>query len=372
MSAAITSNPLEEKIYRNIQKHGPMSFAKFMRYALYDPYYGYYKNQDPTFGSQGDFITAPMLGNLFARTLAIQLSEILPVCEQPIISEIGAGNGQLAFDILTELKHLDVPLQEYQIFETSQTLVEQQKIKLNNFSNIKWLKSWNKEDKFEGCIIANEVADALPTHRFLIENGNVFSYGVGQKNGALCYQKIIPPSSFSKEVLSSLDIQSLPSIFISEYCFLLKPWIRMLLTRLSKGAVFIFDYGFPRSEFYHPQRDHGTLMCHYKHTNSDDPFANIGKQDITSHVDFSLLVDAIENTDFDFAGYTSFAGFLTNLGIDKFLPRQMSDMQQIATLQKEIFTLISPAEMGEIFKALAITKSIDFDLQGFHGFCRSL
>lgn len=372
MSETITANSLEDKIKDHILDHGPISFAKFMRFALYDPKAGYYKNQNPTFGPHGDFITAPMLGNLFARTLTKQLIEVLSLCDKKVIAEIGPGNGQLAFDILTELKKNDVTIDEYQIFETSPKLIEDQKTKLSNFPEVRWISNWKPEDKIEGCVIANEVADALPAHRFIIEDKKIFSYGVDVKNDELTYIKMRMPTSMQNSILSKIDLPSLPNPYISEYCALLPYWLKLILSRLNKGCFFIFDYGFPSHEFYHPQRDNGTLMCHYRHTNSDNPFNNIGKQDITTHVDFTFLAEEIEKSDYDFAGYTSFAGFLTNLEIAKLLPKPSDDMQQIAKLQKEIFTLIAPSEMGELFKAMAITKSINIELQGFCDFYRPL
>ncbi|MBT4963984.1 MAG: SAM-dependent methyltransferase [Francisellaceae bacterium] len=373
MSATITSNHLELKVVKNIQRFGAMSFAKYMRSALYDPQYGYYQNSDPTFGANGDFITAPMLGNLFAKTLATQIHQILLECEKPSIVEIGAGNGQLAYDLLIALEASGAPLFEYQIFETSPVLITLQKNKLKQFPQVKWLQKYQTNNKIQGVIIANEVADALPTHRFTYKDSELYSYNVGiNSQQKLCYVMGKLPEKIKLDLYNCIKPFDLPNNYISEYCALLKPWLAMATSKLLKGTMFVFDYGFPRNEFYHPQRSEGTLMCHYKHSYHDNPFINIGHQDITTHIDFTSLLEGIDSTDMEFAGYTSLAGFLTSLNIDRHICQNETDIRKLSTLQHELFTLISPTEMGELFKVLAINKSLPFELQGFQGCERAI
>ncbi len=360
------SQRLVQIIQQSIATHGgKINFAEFMQQALYAPGLGYYSNGSQKFGAHGDFITAPELGTLFAKCLAAQLQQILALLESNVILEIGAGSGKLAGDVCRALAATGLQLDTYYILELSSELQQRQQQYLQNkfpefYSKFIWVQTLPKS--LDCVIVANEVIDAMPVRRFAwIENKLQEFFVTCQDkefNLSLAHptQELVLAFSQSN-LIEQLDFS--PQPYVSEINLWLWPWIKSLSTCVNRGAVLLFDYGFSRSEYYHPQRNTGTLMCHYQQHCHPDPFFYPGLQDITAHVDFTAVAEAASANDFDLAGFTNQASFLINCGLGNFASQQTS---------REVNTLSSPAEMGELFKAMLLTKNLDLMATGFSQF----
>lgn len=354
-------------IIQQINSHGgQISFADFMHASLYTPGLGYYNAGTTKFGSAGDFVTAPELGKLFAKCLAEQCAQILTTLNNKNIFELGAGSGQLACDLLQALSQKNIQLENYFILELSADLRQRQQEKIlkqcPEFCNIvRWLDHLPK-DPLDAVIIANEVVDAMPVSRFHFENDNLQECFV-TFNGTNFTEVLRPANKNLHAAFVAANLGNyVTNSYTSEINLWLSSWLQSLNASLASGAILIVDYGFPRAEYYHSQRNQGTLMCHYRHRNHTNPFINIGLQDITAHVDFTAIAEAADACALEIVGYTNQASFLLNCGITKFL-----DSDNIKQHQ-ELQTLTSPAEMGELFKIIALTKNVDIDLLGFENF----
>ncbi len=334
-----------------------MSFARYMALALHAPGLGYYAGGATKFGAAGDFVTAPELGTLFARTLARQVVELLTPGDA--VLEFGAGSGALA-DALTDALAALGARPDYLILEPSAELVDRQRARVR--APARWIAALPAQ--FRGVVIANEVLDAMPAHALAWTARGIFERGVCVNEGQLAWCD----RPAEGEVLAAA--QALPvetsARYESELNLAARAWIRTLAERLERGAILVVDYGFPAHEYYHPQRASGTLMCHYRHRAHGDPFFLPGLQDITAHVDFSALAGAAQDTGLEVLGYANQAQFLVNCGItDRLAEADASDVRRYAPLAAEAQTLLSPAEMGELFKVLAVGRGVDAPLRGF-------
>jgi SAM-dependent MidA family methyltransferase len=320
---------------------GWISFARYMQLALHEPGVGYYASGARKFGADGDFVTAPELGPLFGRTLARELRPF------DRILEIGAGSGALA-DVLAEGR-------EYLILETSADLIRRQKEKLGKrVQHVDRLP-----ERFSGAVIANEVVDAIPVQMVHWTERGILERGVGA--GLVWTDR--PAAG---EVLAVAKRIEVPVPYVSEIGLEARAWMRTLAQMLEKGAAFIIDYGFPRHEYYHPQRATGTVMCHHRHQAHADPFARPGEEDITAHADFTALAEAAHDGGAEILGYTSQAQFLVNCGITDVLGEANAENAlHYAPIAAQAQKLLSPAEMGELFKVLAVGKNLTDPLMGF-------
>ena len=322
---------------------GWIPFARYMELALQ----AYYGRSDRQFGARGDFVTAPELGSLFGRTLARQLREI----EGPIL-ELGAGSGALAETLLKELDR------EYLILETSSALRRRQSERLGG--RVKFLDSL--PSGFSGIVLANEVADAMPVHAVTWKQGQIVERGVSLKQDHLVWEER-PASGALLEEAKAIEV---PVPYDSEIALAAPAWMRSLGERLERGAVFVIDYGFPRHEYYHPQRAMGTLMCHARHRAHGNPFERPGEQDISAHVDFSALARAARDSGLEVLGYATQAQFLVNCGITDVLGQaNLDNALHYAPIAAQAQKLLSPAEMGELFKVLAVGRGAQTPLLGF-------
>jgi SAM-dependent MidA family methyltransferase len=319
---------------------GWIPFARYMELALQ----GYYGRSDRQFGAQGDFITAPELGSLFGRSLARQLREI----DGPIL-ELGAGSGALAETLSKELER------EYLILETSGALRERQRARLG--SRVKFLD--RLPDAFRGVILANEVVDAMPVHAVGWRHNGIVEKGVSRE---LSWEER-PASGTLLEEAGKIEV---PPPYDSEIGLAGQAWMRSLAECLAEGVILVIDYGFPQREYYHPQRSMGTLMCHSRHRAHGDPFECPGEQDITAHVDFSALARAAREGGLELLGYATQAQFLVNCGITEVLAQaNLENALHYAPIAAEAQKLLSPAEMGELFKVLAVGRGLKQPLLGF-------
>jgi SAM-dependent MidA family methyltransferase len=357
-AARAASRALVARIQQELRRGDNwMSFARYMTLALHAPGLGYYAGGTAKFGAAGDFVTAPELGPLFARSLARQVADLLRPGDA--VLEFGAGSGALA-DTLTEALEALGARAEYLILEPSAELAARQRARLR--APARWIDAL--PEGFSGVVIANEVLDAMPAHALAWTPQGVLERGVCLNDGRLDWCE----RPATGEVLAAA--QALPieagERYESEINLAACAWLRTLAAHLERGALLIIDYGFPVREYYHPQRSAGTLMCHYRHRAHGDPFFLTGLQDITTHVDFSALARAAEASGLEVLGYANQAQFLINCGITELLEEaDASDVRRYAPLAAEAQTLLSPTEMGELFKILALGRGIDAPLRGF-------
>ena len=360
------SEQLKTKIIQFIHSnHGWISFHSFMEHALYDPELGYYTGTLRKFGEKGDFVTASEISSFFAKTLCIQFKEIFQSVARNII-EIGGGSGQFALQVIQSLTSDIEHINHYFILEISHSLRRQQYELLINhlpshlFSKIQWIEEIPEE--FEGIIFCNEFLDALPVDLIKKESGKYYQKGVGVENDLFIWKdkSIEDISSYEQATL-----ENLPDNYLIEHSFHIKSWLNKMSQSLNKGIVLIIDYGFNQTEYFHEQRSQGTLMCHFKHYAHDNPLIQIGIQDITTHVNFSYVAREASKSGLNIAGYISQANFLINCGILNLLETvNLEDralyMQSVMEVQK----LLSPSEMGDLFKVMTIEKNIDINLLG--------
>jgi len=334
--------PARQRIAQEIAARGGwISFARYMELALQ----AYYSGGAPKFGPGGDFVTAPELGTLFGRTLA----RGLPFRR---ILELGAGSGKLAQTLLQELDC------EYFILETSAALRERQRERLG--ARVTFLD--RLPERFRGLILANEVADALPVHLVAWTAQGIMERGVRLDAGAFAWED----RPAAGELLKEAEKIAVPVPYLSEIGLAARAWMRSLADSLEEGLILVIDYGFPRREFYHPQRRTGTLMCHHRHRAHADPFAHPGEEDITAHVDFSALAEAALEAGARVLGYATQAQFLVNCGITDVLEQANAENAlHYAPIASQAQKLLSPAEMGELFKVLAVGRGKTPPLAGF-------
>ncbi len=367
VDALAHSEKLSALIRRDIADHaGWIPFERYMQLALYAPGLGYYSAGAKKIGKDGDFITAPEISALYGQSIAQCAAEVLAQTGGDIL-EFGAGSGKLAFDLLTELQLLEQLPTHYFILEVSADLRQRQETLLsslpaNVFSRIQWIdKLFNI---FNGLVIGNEVLDAMPTHLLTWNETEIQQRGVAVSNNEFMFQdRLLDKNTELFEAASALDLSH---DYISEINLASRGFIASLGTMLQHGVLLLIDYGFSAAEFYHPQRTMGTLMCHYRHHAHADPFYLPGLQDITSHVDFSAIANAGEQAGLQVLGYTSQAQFLLGCGITDLIARHDAlDAKNYLPIVNAVQRLMSPAEMGELFKVIALGSNFENALPGF-------
>jgi SAM-dependent MidA family methyltransferase len=333
---------------------GLISFARFMELALYAPGLGYYSAGAAKFGGAGDFVTAPEISPLFGRTLARPISAMLERYNGDIL-ELGAGSGRLALDVSRELASLNISPRRYQILELSADLRERQRALFQQqapelLDRVSWLDEL--PDTFSGVVLANEVLDAMPVHLVHWHDGEIRERGVAFDNGGFVWREKLMPGG---ELRAAAELIVPGDDYISEVSLAAPALIRSIGKMLKAGAAIFIDYGFRREEFYHPQRNRGTLMCHYRHYAHDDPFYLPGLQDITAHVDFTAITDAATTAGLEVALMTRQAKFLIDSGITDLLGQvSPKDVVAYLPLANQVQRLLSPAEMGELFKVVVL------------------
>ena len=360
--ALAASHALQHLIAAEIERHsGAISFASYMELALYAPDLGYYSGGSVKLGEDGDFTTAPELTPLFGATLA-QVAAAIIAQSAPNILEFGAGTGKLAFDILTEMAAAGVHVERYFIVELSGELRVRQQEKLRGFPQVVWLDEF--PDAFDGVVFGNEVLDAMPVHLVTKHPEGWQELRVTVSDGRFQYLEAPAGDELRAQIARQVvDHEELPVGYVTEVhgvaCGFLATLSRMLRNGAANAAILI-DYGFPAHEYYLGQRAAGTLMCHYRHHSHPDPFYYPGLQDITAHVDFTAMALAAQDNGIDVLGYFNQAGFLIGAGAGELLLRTdpsdaMAYLPQAGAMQK----LLSPAEMGELFKVLAVGKNVE-------------
>jgi SAM-dependent MidA family methyltransferase len=347
---------------------GWLSFADFMHMALYTPALGYYSGGLTKFGGNenggGDFVTAPQISALFAQSLARQVGQVIlamPGDGVPAnVLELGAGTGKLAADLLLALEESGQLPSQYCILEVSGHLRQvqcdtlQEELPPALFERIVWLDVLPND--FVGVILGNEVLDAIPVHLLVKKEDGFHERGIVY-DGIFQWQD---HALTDERLTGSFAVDQLPNDYVTEVCPVANGLIQSLGAALKTGMILMIDYGFAASEYYHPQRNEGTLMCHYQHYAHSDPLIYVGLQDITAHVNFTAIAQAGLDGGLDFYGYCSQAQFLLNCGLLDLLAKESSDdIERYTPIVAAVQKLLSPAEMGDVFKVIAFTKGLD-------------
>ena len=395
--ALVLSRELSQRIAQDIaQQGGWIGFDAFMHRVLYEPGLGYYTGPMRKFGAQGDFVTAPELSPLFAHCVAAQVSQWFGQTE-PVVVEFGAGSGRLAAGLLNALHQLGTPVRSYLIVEVSASLRERQRETIaqlapGRLSVVQWLDALPAQ--IEGVVIGNELLDAMPVRVFEIDSGVLHEVGVAvAEDGSFAWAARAADRALSEAVNDTLEASlddafgetidavkrdsghRMPGRYRSEIGLQGRAWVETVGHALRRGAVLLIDYGFSAREYYHPQRDQGTLVAHFRHRVHTDLFHLPGLQDVTAHVDFSAIARAGASAGLDLLGYTSQSRWLINCGLlDRLAaltsPAQAGDHGAAATIDAARMvgaaqTLLSEAEMGELFKVIAFGRGLTDDALGF-------
>ena len=365
-----------EKLITLIKKQilsagGWISFDEYMRSALYAPGLGYYSGGQHKFGEQGDFITSPEVGALFAQTLARPVSRVIKDIPGASVIEFGAGSGKLAADMLAELKHLQQLPDRYLIVELSAELQLRQKETIRQkvpelLERVHWLNRL-PEKPLNAVVLANEVLDAMPVKRFLYQDGQLQQLGVEvSEQGLVCRYRNADEMLQQKFNELNIDQVLKDQVYSSEINLQIEPWVKSVSECINKGAVYLIDYGYARSEYYSAERSMGTFMGYYRHRSIDAPLWYPGLQDLTAFVDFTTVAEAAVENGFDVDGYTSQGNFLINCGLAEIVEgiSTETDIEYLKLVQ-QMKTISLPGEMGERFKVLGLSKGLDDNVPGF-------
>jgi SAM-dependent MidA family methyltransferase len=371
-STAQHARRLQELVRERIRAAGGwLPFSQFMELALYAPGLGYYSAGSVKLGAAGDFVTAPEVSDLFSACVARQCAEVLAGTGGDIL-EFGAGTGRLAAVVLRELDAAGVGPQRYRILEVSADLRERQRAALAALpgalrDRVEWLDRL-PATPIRGVMLANEVLDALPFERIVVRDGGVRALGVAlDESGAFVSSEREADAALesrSMRLVASLP-HALPQGYVTELSPRTAAWIASAADCLEQGVALLFDYGLPAAHLYHPQRTQGTLRCHFRHVAHDDPFANVGLQDITAWVDFSAVAQAAVTARLDVLGFTTQTAFLLGTGIESMLADGEADLRKRVERSAEAQRLLLPGQMGEAFKAMALGRGYDRALSGF-------
>jgi SAM-dependent MidA family methyltransferase len=348
---------LREIIIKRIEKEGPISFHDFMEMALYYPELGYYTSPHDKIGTSGDFYTSPNLTPVFGAMIAHQLEEMRSTLGEKkfTIVEYGAGTGSLCqaiLDFFRDNKKLYEQL-NYCIIEKSPVMREKEKAHLHE--KVSWYDSIKEIPEITGCIISNELVDNFAIHQVVMEK-ELMEVFVDYKNG---FVEILKPAGKElKDYLAELKV-TLPKGFRTEINLEAIEWIKEIAASLKKGYVMTIDYGYHSSELYREYRSCGTLMCYNKHKMNDQPYIEIGKQDITSHVNFSALNLWGLKSGLEYCGFTEQGHFLLALGFRDYLKKISVPGQDLLNYEREVFlTRTLLMDMGSKFKVLIQQKGM--------------
>lgn len=358
--AQAASTALVALIEREIAASGGwLPFVRYMELALHAPGLGYYGGGSRKFGAEGDFVTAPELTPLFGQALAAQVAQVT-AATVPQVLEVGAGTGRLAVDLLQS-----VDVERYFILELSGELRARQQQLIaeavpDRQGRVVWLDAL--PDAFSGCVVANELLDAMPVHAVAWRSDGLMERGVVLCDAGLAWAE----RPATGELAAAMAALPVTPPFESEIGLAAARWLAEWGRRLQAGALLLIDYGLPRHEYYHAERARGTLRCHYRQRSHDDPLWWPGLSDITAHVDFTAMAEAGHGAGLEVLGYTNQASFLINCGLGELLVARQGD-QGLSGRRAAgaVQVLISMNEMGELFKVLALGRGITAPLLGF-------
>lgn len=352
-----------------IKVAGPLSFSHYMHDVLYAPALGYYCNDKEKWGAAGDYVTAPELSVCFSTCIAKQCAEVLGRIPDGVILECGAGTGSLAEGVLSHLADVGQLPARYYIYDVSPFLRSRQQARLAEafpdfIDQIEWLDQWPTQP-IQGVIIANEVLDALPVHLFKMSDGHVQEGCVTWEEDHFSGLYQAPMTDRFEEAVLDIGVPFSEG-YCSEINLNVTHWIQVASRVIDKGVILLSDYGYPRHEYYHPDRSMGTLMCYHNHEGHDNPFIHVGQQDITAHVDFTRVAEAALASGMDLGGFTNQASFLLNCHVLNDLPMTEEGVTEAEwNFLQKFRQLMLPGQMGEIIKLCALTKNYHTPLMGF-------
>ena len=363
----IHSELVMENLAKEIKANqGWMSFEDFFDFVMYKPGLGYYSAGAKKLGPSGDFTTSPEISRLFGKTVSNQVIALLNNFESPSIIEIGAGSGKLAYDIINNLINSKVDFDKYYILEVSADFIERQKQELSllpdeAFEKVIWLDSI-LEVPVEGIVIGNEVVDALPFKRFTVVDHKIQEIGVSIKNGQLTESTRDADKTLAEEVrlIEKALNRDFEHNYTSEIRLNIGQWLKGISSMLKSGAILFIDYGYSRQEYYAADRKNGSMICHYRNTAHENPFLNLGIQDISASVYFTLLAEKALEEHLEVGLYTTQSDFLINGNILGELDKIEDDTLRME-LTQEIKQLLMPSQMGQTFKCMMLYKNIGLD-----------
>ncbi|OOG40252.1 SAM-dependent methyltransferase [Rhodanobacter sp. C05] len=365
------SDHLLQLLREQIASHGPLPFSQYMERCLYAPGLGYYSAGRTKFGEAGDFVTAPELGELFARCVINAVQPVLAMLgDEADFLELGGGSGAFAEAALKALATGGVLPRQYLILEPSADLRERQHERLRaNLpaelnARVQWLDRPPEQD-WRGVLFANEVIDALPATRFAVRAGEVYEEYVALDGEGRLLRVDRPADALVAGAVRHVE-RDLGSDFTDGYRSEILPqlpyWIQAVAGSLTAGLMLFVDYGYVRREFYLPERDDGTLMAHYRHHAHNDPLYLPGLNDLTASVDFTALAEAGNSAGFGVAAYLPQAQFLIGAGLqDIFESEQakIADEHSRYRLAQQVKRLMLPDQMGERFQAMLLARGLD-------------
>jgi len=358
--ALAASHALQQLIADEIeQSGGQIAFSRFMELALYAPRLGYYSGGAAKLGAEGDFITAPEMTPLFGATVARVAAAIIAQ-SAPDIIEFGAGTGRLARDVLAALARQGVAVNSYTIIELSGELRARQQANLADLPQVRWQDAMPAH--FSGVVLANEVLDAMPVELVIRTRDGWCRQMVTIEDGAFAFVQAPLDAALHEQLVRQVpDHEQMIEGYVTELHPVGAGFMGSLAAMFAggRGAAILFDYGFPAHEYYLDQRIGGTLMCHYRHHAHPDPFYLPGLQDITAHVDFTAMALAAQDADLPVLAYMSQAAFLIGAGIGELLlENNPEDALRFLPQSRAVQKLVSPAEMGELFKVLVVGQAV--------------
>jgi SAM-dependent MidA family methyltransferase len=377
-SPATENAALKRAIVERIEAEGPIPFRDFMEMALYYPGLGYYTSRREKIGREGDYLTSPEVSPYFGALIGRQLREMWQAMGNPRrfdVTECGAGTGTLAADVLSWAGRSEPEFAEvlrYVIVEASAPLRERQRSRLAECATaeeVRWAEAIPADT--QGCILSNELLDALPVHRVRMEDGELLEVLVWW-TGAEFAETTRPASPVLTGYFHDLGLQP------GEWCTVevnlaALDWVRSAAAALGRGFLMTFDYGYEAQELYASWRTDGTLLCFYRHNPSNDPYARIGRQDMTAHVDFTSVMRAGEDAGLTTVGVVSQAEFLSNLGIgDALQAQEGGNLEEQFARRRAVMELIDPGGLGRVRALIQAKGAGGVDLTGISGHGRSI
>jgi len=379
--AAEHSQKLKQCLLAKIAITGSLSFADYMQTVLYEPGLGYYSAGSTKLGIEGDFITAPEISPLFSQSIAQAIVPALKGMENAIILEVGAGSGKMAADILTHLELLNQLPAHYYILELSADLRLRQQQYLQEtvpalYEKVRWLDEL--PEKLNAVVIANELLDAMPVVRFKKEAQGISIEHVVAIDHEFQIKHVVDEKDTNHQRVSKRikQMESAGLVFDvgyqSEMNFNAEDWLRSLAEKLEQAVFILIDYGYPQHEYYHVERNNGTLTCFYRHRHHDNPFIYPGLQDLTAHINFTAIADCAVKQGLSLEGYTTQSNFLFGAGLAQLAEEAGSDYfenNDIAVqmdLANQVKKLTMPYEMGETIKVIGLSKNCNAKIDAFY------
>lgn len=351
-------NPrLVAAIRERIALAGRITFREFMELVLYHPRHGYYRTARRPMGQRGDYVTSPEVGPLFGAIVARQLREMWDLMGRPCpftVVEAGAGGGLLARDIFESVRRADAAFfdaLQYRLVETSPPLTALGRQTLDELDLPSGKAAWQESlpGDVVGCILSNELIDAFPVHRVVVQNGRIQEVYVAWRGDAFVEETDDPSTPDIASYFKRLGLLPGEGCY-AEVNLAAPAWVASVAAALRRGFVLTFDYGYEAAELYAPWRRDGSLRCFYRQAPAPDPYDRVGRQDLTASVDFTTMIRAGEEHGLTAIGLTTQARFLDALGLhDALTPADgRTGLDEYFSRRRAVVELTDPAGLGRI------------------------